>query len=89
MGVLIYIKDMEMPRDCYECDADFAQAIHCNHWMEGTYMGKGRPKRCPLAELDDNPTYLRTRRVNVPEGYSPISGPEKGDTITIKAEAIT
>ena len=71
MGVLVYLKDMEMPRDCYECDADFAQAIRCNHWMEGTYMGKGRPKRCPLAEISDGPQRYQ------------------GDTITIKAEAIT
>ena len=55
MGVLAYIRYMDVPEDCDHCDSDFAQAIHCNHWIEGQYQGKGRPSMCPLFPIEDGP----------------------------------
>jgi hypothetical protein len=50
--ILAKLDRFELPASCDDCDADFAQAIHCNHWIEGEQYCLGRPPKCPLVCID-------------------------------------
>lgn len=49
MGV--YIKDMEMPRNCDDCHLDIDCAY--DESQDGYKMIGGRPRKCPLVHLAD------------------------------------
>lgn len=55
MGV--YIKDMEMPKCCAECNFCYPSGGHFCHCIEEMYIPydvfiEGRPDWCPLKEVD-------------------------------------
>ena len=51
--IVAKLERFEMPRNCEDCDPEFAQQIHCNHWMEGQTFYFERPPKCPLMEIND------------------------------------
>ena len=77
--ILAKLKYYDMPDNCEECDPDLAQAIHCNHWIEGQTYFQERPPACPLIEVRDGDL------MNMLDALKRI---RQRQTVTIKREAI-
>ena len=50
----IYIKGVEMPKCCADCDHYFRIAIGCDKWKNGKFnFTKERPDDCPLVYIPE------------------------------------
>ncbi len=77
--IIAKLERFVMPENCERCDPEFAQQIHCDHWMEGQMYYFERPPMCPLMEIDE------TDLKNI---YSAVKKYQKIHTVTVRREDV-